>query len=438
VLGSNVFNLAALLGLGAVVAGGIALHRRVVALEGVIGVWVAAVALLTVLHVTSPAVGLVLVLAALVPYVVLAGLSSNRRRDRLATTRVQRWLRAAMAEEELELSAAIHPRRGRSVDLVVGSIALAVVVTASVVMERAASTLGRRFSVPDIVVGTLVLAAVTSLPNAVAAVYLARRGRGAASLSTALNSNAINVAAGLLVPAVILTTGPITPDVSLVASWYAGLTVLIVAFAYLQRGLRPAVGALIVTAYLAFAATVAATGSRTSAAGLATYLLPPVLIVTVSAVLLLWPVSNRGDAQPPPPAGEPGAIGVAAGSNGSAPKVPRPGLAGSLLVNWSVTRLWLLAVIISSAVAACDALLGRRVILMGLLIVGPCCALLTGRWRPAALAGAWALLLAVPLAIPDGIWATPTQAAFLAAITVVSVTATSAAALIQRQHRPAA
>jgi hypothetical protein len=48
------------------------------------------------------------------------------------------------------------------------------------------------------------------------------------------------------------------------------------------------------------------------------------------------------------------------------------------------------------------------------------------------------LLLAVPLAIPDGIWATPTQAAFLAAITVGSVTATSAAALIQRQHRPAA
>jgi len=75
-----------------------------------------------------------------------------------------------MAEEELELSAAIHPRRDRSVDVVVGSIALAVVVTASVVMERAASTLGRRFSVPDIVVGTLVLAAVTSLPNAVAAV----------------------------------------------------------------------------------------------------------------------------------------------------------------------------------------------------------------------------------------------------------------------------
>ena len=47
------------------------------------------------------------------------------------------------------------------------------------------------------------LAAVTSLPNAVAAVYLASRGRGAAMLSTTLNSNALNVAAGLLLPATI-------------------------------------------------------------------------------------------------------------------------------------------------------------------------------------------------------------------------------------------
>ena len=45
VLGSNVFNLAALLGLGAVVAGRIALHRRVIALEGSVGLWMAAVSI---------------------------------------------------------------------------------------------------------------------------------------------------------------------------------------------------------------------------------------------------------------------------------------------------------------------------------------------------------------------------------------------------------
>src|SRR5277367_3880535 len=46
VLGSNVFNLAALLGLGAIAAGQIRLHRRVVALGGAVAMWVAFVAVL--------------------------------------------------------------------------------------------------------------------------------------------------------------------------------------------------------------------------------------------------------------------------------------------------------------------------------------------------------------------------------------------------------
>jgi cation:H+ antiporter len=74
-------------------------------------------------------------------------------------------------------------------------------------MEVAATTLGRRYAVADVVTGALVLAVVTSLPNAVTAVYLARRGRGAAVLSTALNSNAINVVAGLLIPASLTGLG---------------------------------------------------------------------------------------------------------------------------------------------------------------------------------------------------------------------------------------
>ena len=48
VLGSNVFNLAALLGLGAVVAGRIHLHRKVVVFSGAVAMLVAAACLLSV------------------------------------------------------------------------------------------------------------------------------------------------------------------------------------------------------------------------------------------------------------------------------------------------------------------------------------------------------------------------------------------------------
>ena len=48
VLGSNVFNLAALLGLGAIVARRVQLHRGVVAFEGVTATWVALVSVVVV------------------------------------------------------------------------------------------------------------------------------------------------------------------------------------------------------------------------------------------------------------------------------------------------------------------------------------------------------------------------------------------------------
>ena len=71
IIGSNVFNLAALLGLAAVVAGWIGFHRRVVVLSGVPAVWLAAVCLMTVAAVVSPVAGLGLAAVVLMPYVAV-------------------------------------------------------------------------------------------------------------------------------------------------------------------------------------------------------------------------------------------------------------------------------------------------------------------------------------------------------------------------------
>jgi hypothetical protein len=102
----------------------------------------------------------------------------------------------------------------------------------------------------------------------------------------------------------------------------------------------------------------------------------------------------------------------------------------SLLPGWSIRRLWALSFLLAALVAAVDVAAGHRLILIGLLITGPCTALLTGRWLPTALAGAWACGLAVLLGVPDGIWATATHLAFISAVGAVAAVATAAAALI--------
>jgi cation:H+ antiporter len=258
VIGSNVFNLAALLGLGAVVAGRIGLHRKVVVLGGVVAMWVAVVCLVSVLGVVPPVVGLALVLVVLGSYVVvLAGHRTDLGHLPLPRRWVK-WLASAVAEEELALLVAIRPPRGRPRDALAAAVALIVVVAASIAMERGASALGTHYAVAGIIVGGLVLAAVTSLPNAVAAAYLAAKGRGAATLSTALNSNTLNVVAGLLLPAAVIGLVKPSGQGTVVVGWYVGLTLLTLVLAYAGRGLARPGGWLIIAAYAGFVATLLA------------------------------------------------------------------------------------------------------------------------------------------------------------------------------------
>jgi cation:H+ antiporter len=254
VIGSNVFNLAALLGLGAVVAGRVVLHRRVLLFEGSAAIVIAGICVAVVVGGLPSIAGLVACLLVLVPYVAI---SSGPNGQRWLPAGARSWLAEAVTEEQLELHDAIDHTPARTVDALVAGGAVVVVIGASVVMEQTASTLGSRIGIPEIVIGGLVLAAVTSLPNAVSAIYLAGRGRGSATLSTALNSNALNVTAGLLVPATIVGLGPGSGQTTLITVWYAGFTVVVLGAALAGRGLRRPIGALIVAAYVVFVVTVA-------------------------------------------------------------------------------------------------------------------------------------------------------------------------------------
>lgn len=428
VLGSNVFNLAALLGLGAMVAGRIGLHRRVVVLTGTVAVWVAGVCALVVFGAVPPLAGLVLAAAVLALYVAVLGTHGQALR---IPARWRAWLRSAVAEEELELEAAIRPRRGRWTDAAAAAAALIVVIIASITMERAASSLGRSLGVPEIITGGLVLAAVTSLPNAVAAVYLASRGRGAATLSTALNSNTLNVIAGLLLPGAIVGLGAPSGQELLVTVWYGGFTLAVLALAWRHQGLGRLGGAAIISGYAAFTASLIISGHSAPDGKALVTGLSVIAAVPLAAAVTQGDRSRHGNlADPATPSlnRQQPAGGTTSGTESCR---------ASLLPGWTAGRLWAASMIAASAVAAIDAATGHRVILIGLLVIGPCIALLTGRWLPASIAGAWACGLAVFLGLPDRIWATSTHLAFISATAIVAAIAAGGAVMIDRvSQRP--
>ena len=142
-----------------------------------------------------------------------------------------------------------------------------------------------------------------------------------------------------------------------------------------------------------------------------------------------------------PTADDGGSVSLPDGrANGKAPRsnltrAPAQGPArpsrGALPWGWSPNRLTVLGVVLFAVVAALDVLVGHGGVLAGLLIVGPCCGVLTGRWSRPALLGTWAVVLATVLGFADGPLASVTHLAFLAVVVIVGLVSTLSAAIIE-------
>lgn len=254
VLGSNLFNLAALLGLGAVLAGRVCVQRASLALDGGVGLLVTLLIAALILHLVAPALCIVLLLLLLVPYVVALAVSPQR----LAGLPLPgRWSsRLAVAVSALDHEAAEDPRVSQAT-ATWGAIvfiipALAVIVGGSVGLVQAAVTLATAWRVPEYIVGTLVLASLTSLPNAYAAARLALHGRGTALVSETFNSNTINLVVGVGVPVLVLGVGSAPGSATLDLTWLLVVTIVVLGLLARPGGLSRRGGLAVIALYALF------------------------------------------------------------------------------------------------------------------------------------------------------------------------------------------
>lgn len=256
VLGSNMFNLVALLGLGAVLGGSVRAGRSAVVLVGGATILVTLAGSLLALGLLSPPDAATL--SALV-FASAAALSLGRSPS-LPKGRLARALARARAEEHHDLAPSATPAPGMTtLDIAMPLIpTLTAVVLASVGMVDTATALGQQMGVSPVVIGVVALAALTSLPNVLAAVRLVGQGRGGAVMNVTLNSNTINVLVGLCLPALFFAPPADAPSASSVLTiWTVGAaTVATVAVAARSRGLSRAAGGALVLSYVVFVALV--------------------------------------------------------------------------------------------------------------------------------------------------------------------------------------
>jgi cation:H+ antiporter len=257
VLGSNLFNLAALVGLGAVLAGRVSVKRASLALDGGVGFLVTLIVAALILHLVPTVLSTFLLVCLLVPYVAALSVSPGRL-SRLPLP--ARWSsRLALAVRALDLEAAADPRVSKPVDAwparrAMGVIipALALIVGGSVGVVQAAVDLATDWRISPAIIGTLILAGLASLPNAYAAARLARHGRGAALVSETFTSNTINLVVGIAVPIVVLglsgALGSAVPDLF----WLVAMTTVTLSVLAWQGGLTRRSGLAIIGLYVLF------------------------------------------------------------------------------------------------------------------------------------------------------------------------------------------
>ncbi len=252
IVGSNVFNLAAMLGLTAVLAGAIRLRREALAVEGTVGLLVVLIAAGVVLDVLSATAGVVLVAAVLLPYLVLLAAGPRVARRLPLPERIDRGLARALGERE---HWGHHDRVDEAaVSMLVAVMvpAVAVVVLGSWGMVEAAISLSDHWGLSRNLVAVLVLAPLTSIPNAFTATRLGLAERGSALVSETLNSNTINLVAGLAVPALVVSVVSLTTEVKFDLGWLVAMTVVSLLLLGRPRGLRRADGVLLIALYVVF------------------------------------------------------------------------------------------------------------------------------------------------------------------------------------------
>ena len=257
IFGSNVFNLAALFGLGALVAGSIACGREALLLNAGVAVAVTAVLAWQKLTGGSPLIAGALLAVVMLPYVGISAMDPSQLGHPLMPGRMTRWLREAVGDAQVDSGDERFPTTPSWADRLAIVPLLGMVVASSIGMVRAATVLGATFGLSDVVLGTLVLATLTGVPNAVAAIRLAVQGRGAAVVSETFNSNSLNLIVGAWVPTLFVTAAPMSGVGRVVLWWLLGGTVLATILFLRGAALTRWGGGLLVVGYAVFAGSVA-------------------------------------------------------------------------------------------------------------------------------------------------------------------------------------
>jgi cation:H+ antiporter len=236
-VGSNTFNLAAMLGISALLASRVRADRATLALEGSVGGAITLIAVAVLLGWIAAGVAALLGAAVLAPYLVKV-IGGGEKREQASARR-----RASGSEDR-------HDPTHHLLGLIVFDVV--VIVAGSAGMVQTALTLGHDWHISHAVLGVVALGPLTSIPNAMTGVRLGLARRGEALVGEALNSNTLNLAAGVIAPSLFVTLTAATATAKAELWWLIGMTAVTIFLLARGDGLGRRTGVAVILMYAGF------------------------------------------------------------------------------------------------------------------------------------------------------------------------------------------
>ncbi len=179
VLGSNVFNLAALLGVSALVAGLVRVNTADALFSGCIALLATLVGGLVIIGVLPPSLSLLLIGVLVGLFIWVVALSPTRIKRLPLPHPIATFLMRAVTPIKKDVDR--HEAVGASlIHWLLLLPALFAIIAGSRGIVTATVWIAAKYSISHAIAGTLGIAALTGIPNAVAAIRLAQSGRGPA------------------------------------------------------------------------------------------------------------------------------------------------------------------------------------------------------------------------------------------------------------------
>lgn len=249
IIGSNIFNFAALLGLPVLINKTILFERSTLIKLGLLSITNAIFTIFVGLHFLSGSIWFAFSMVTVILYLLFISDKNPLSKKGIFQSTRRKNKKIQLKEDSVEIKI-LQSDFYFSILKISGALVLVIIL--SVIAEHSFAHLGGNFHLSEEIVGGIILAAITSLPNAVAAIYLAKNVSGDALLSEAINSNTINVIAGVLFPAAVFSSTLSVPsNISLLWLNLIILTVLLITL-YMYKKISYPIAIILILIYMSF------------------------------------------------------------------------------------------------------------------------------------------------------------------------------------------